>query len=74
MVSLKGLCLQPNREPSFKDLVVPDKGKLEEVGFFARMNLLNPTSVWDVSGVLIRKYVKHSCWPHKENFCDEEMG
>lgn len=53
--------------------MVPHKGKLGVVGFFASVNLLNPTSVWDVSGVL-RKYVECSCWPHKENFCDEEMG
>lgn len=53
--------------------MVSDMGKLGGVGFFASMNLLNPTRVWNVSGVL-RKYVKHSCWPHKENFCDGEGG
>lgn len=23
---------------------------------------------------MLRKYVEHSCWPCKENFCDEEVG
>lgn len=53
--------------------MVPDEGKLGVVGFFASVNLLNPTGVWGVSRVP-RQYVERSCWPHKENFCDEEMG
>lgn len=40
------------RDPPFKDLGVPEKGKLGDVGIFASVNLPNPTTVWDVSGVL----------------------
>lgn len=53
--------------------MIPDKDKLGDVAFFASVNLLNPTSLWDVS-VVLRKYVEGSRWPCKENFRDEEMG
>lgn len=53
--------------------MIRDENKLGDVATFARVDLLNPTRLWDVS-VVLRKDVEGSHWPCKQNFHDEEMG